>query len=78
MDKIYNLEDSNMKFPPTLPEKWDLKATTIRENYELDDMSLDKIYGMLKTHELEMEHRNKRRGGKSKSIALKFEEKSLK
>ena len=36
------------------------------------------IYGMLKTHALEMEQRNKRHGGKSKSIAMKAEEKAPK
>ncbi|KAL8098247.1 hypothetical protein AgCh_031124 [Apium graveolens] len=55
VDKEYNPEDSNMKFLLALPEKWDLKATTISDSYELADMSLDEIYGMLKTHELEME-----------------------
>lgn len=78
VDKEYNLEDSNLKFLLALPEKWDLKATTIRDNHDLEDMSLDEIYGMLKTHELEMEQRSKRHGSKTKSIALKAEEKASK
>lgn len=78
VDKEYNLEDSNLKFLLALPEKWDLKATTIRANHDLEDMSLDEIYGMLKTHELEMEQRSKRHGGKSKLIALKADEKASK
>ena len=77
VDKEYDPEDSNLKFLLALPEKWDLKATTIRDNYELADMSLDEIYGMLKTHELEMEQRKKRHGGKSKTVALKAEEKPI-
>ncbi|KAL8135806.1 hypothetical protein AgCh_010426 [Apium graveolens] len=77
VDKEYDPEDSNLKFLLALPEKWDLKATTIRDNYELADMSLDEIYGMLKTHELEMEQRKKRHGGKSKTFALKTEEKPI-
>ncbi|KAL8088507.1 hypothetical protein AgCh_038331 [Apium graveolens] len=77
VDKEYDEEDSNLKFLLALPEKWDLKSTTIRDNYELADMSLDEIYGMLKTHELEMEQRKKRHGGKSKKVALKAEEKSI-
>ena len=64
VDKEYDLEDTNLKFLLALPEKWDLKTTTIRDNYELGDMELDEIYGMLKTHELEMEQRNKRYGNK--------------
>ncbi|XP_017217450.1 uncharacterized protein LOC108195023 [Daucus carota subsp. sativus] len=65
VDKEYDLEDSNMKFLLALPEKWNLKVTTIIGNYELEDMSLDEIHAMLKTHEPEMEQRSKRHGGKS-------------
>ncbi|KAL8133899.1 hypothetical protein AgCh_009096 [Apium graveolens] len=67
VDKEYDLEDSNLKFLLALPECWDLKATTIRDNYNLDEITLDEIYGMLKTHELEMEQRSKRKGGKEES-----------
>ncbi|KAL8134682.1 hypothetical protein AgCh_009637 [Apium graveolens] len=74
VDKEYDLEDPNLKFLLALPECWDLKATTIRDNYNLDETTLDEIYGMLKTHELEMEQRSKRKGGKSRTVALKAEE----
>ncbi|KAL8126686.1 hypothetical protein AgCh_013813 [Apium graveolens] len=74
VDKEYYLEDSNLKFLLALPGCWDLKATTIRDNYNLDETTLDEIYGMLKTHELEMEQRSKRKGGKSRTVALKAEE----
>ncbi|KAL8091834.1 hypothetical protein AgCh_034188 [Apium graveolens] len=36
VDKEYDLEDTNLKFLLALPESWDLKATTIRDNYALD------------------------------------------
>ncbi|XP_063948084.1 uncharacterized protein LOC135152180 [Daucus carota subsp. sativus] len=36
-------------------------------------MSLDDIFGRLKTYELEMEQRNKRHGGKLKPVALKVQ-----
>ncbi|KAL8123054.1 hypothetical protein AgCh_011145 [Apium graveolens] len=78
VDKEYDLEDSNLEFLLALPECWDLKATTIRDNYNLDETTLDEIYGMLKTHELEMEQRSKRKGGKSRTVALKVEEESPK
>ncbi|KAL8092951.1 hypothetical protein AgCh_034998 [Apium graveolens] len=61
VDKEYYLKDSNLKFLLALPECWDLKATIIRDNYNLDETTLDEIYGMLKTHELEMEQRSKRK-----------------
>ncbi|XP_063948067.1 uncharacterized protein LOC135152165 [Daucus carota subsp. sativus] len=55
-------EDSNLKFLLALPEKWDLKVTTIRDNHNLEDMTLDDIFGRLKTYELEMEQKSKRHG----------------
>ncbi|KAL8097342.1 hypothetical protein AgCh_030472 [Apium graveolens] len=78
VDKEYDLEDSNLKFLLTLPESWDLKSTTIRDNYALDETTLDEIYGMLKTYELEMDRRSKRHGRKSRTVALKAEEESSK
>ncbi|KAL8135039.1 hypothetical protein AgCh_009891 [Apium graveolens] len=78
VDKEYDLEDSNLKFLLALPESWDLKSTTIRDNYALDETTLDEIYGMLKTYELEMDQRSKRYGKKSRTIALKAEEESPK
>ncbi|KAK1401340.1 hypothetical protein POM88_000945 [Heracleum sosnowskyi] len=78
VDKEYELEESNLKFLLSLPEKWDLKTTTIRDNYELADTDLDEIYGLLKTHELEIEQRNRRLSKKTKYVALKVEEKPIK
>ncbi|KAL8091792.1 hypothetical protein AgCh_034159 [Apium graveolens] len=78
VDKEYVLEDSNLKFLLALPENWDLKCTIIRDNYDLAETTLDEIYGMLKTHELEMDQRSKRHGRKSKTVALKAEEESPK
>ncbi|KAL8090857.1 hypothetical protein AgCh_040067 [Apium graveolens] len=75
VNKEYDLEDSNLKFLLALPEKWDFKVTSIRDNYQLDKTPLDEIYGVLKTHELEMEQRSKRKGSKSRHVALKVEEK---
>ncbi|KAL8146548.1 hypothetical protein AgCh_004323 [Apium graveolens] len=51
VDKEYDLEDSNLKFLLALPECWDLKATTIRDNYNLDETTLDEIYVALKAEE---------------------------
>jgi hypothetical protein len=74
VDKEYELEESNLKFLLSLPERWDLKTTTIRDNYELADTELDEIYGLLKTHELEIDQRNRRSSKKTRSVALKVEE----
>ncbi|KAL8088615.1 hypothetical protein AgCh_038406 [Apium graveolens] len=74
VDKEYDIEDLNLKFLLALPERWDLKATIIRDNYALEETTLDEIYGMLKTHELEMEQRSKRNGRKSRTVAFVAEE----
>ncbi|KAL8146777.1 hypothetical protein AgCh_004495 [Apium graveolens] len=78
VDKEYDIEDSNLKFLLALLESWDLKATIIRDNYALDETTLDEIYGMLKTYELEMDQRSKRDGRKSRIVALNAEEESTK
>ncbi|KAL8124307.1 hypothetical protein AgCh_012093 [Apium graveolens] len=78
VDKEYDIEDSNLKFLLALPERWDLKAIIIRDNYNLDETILDEIYGMLKTHELKMEQRSKRNGRKSRTVAFVAEEESPK
>ncbi|KAL8155275.1 hypothetical protein AgCh_000593 [Apium graveolens] len=61
VNKEYDLEDSNLKFLLAHPEKWDFKVISIRDNYQLDITPLDEIYGVLKTHELEVEQRSKRK-----------------
>ncbi|XP_074371622.1 uncharacterized protein LOC141712548 [Apium graveolens] len=78
VDKEYDIEDSNLKFLLALLESWDLKVTIIRDNYALDETTLDEIYGMLKTYELEMDQIRKRHGRKSRTIALNAEEESPK
>jgi hypothetical protein len=40
VNKEYDLEDSNLKFLLALPEKWDLKVTTIRDNLDLGECLL--------------------------------------
>ena len=64
-----------MKFLLASPEKWDFKVTSIRDNYQLDNTPLDENYGFMKIHKLEMEQRSKRKGSKSRQVALKIEEK---
>ncbi|KAL8100530.1 hypothetical protein AgCh_032692 [Apium graveolens] len=49
-----------------------------RDNYDLTKTTIDEIYGMLKTYELEMDQRSKRHGRKSRTVALRVEEKSSK
>ena len=68
--KEYDKEDSNTKFLRSLSEEWDTQTSIIRHGYELGDLSLDEIYGMLKTHDLEVQQRKNRKGSKAKGVAL--------
>ena len=53
--KVYDYEDSNTKFLRALTEDWDTQTSIIRHQYELNEISLDEIYGMLKTHDMELQ-----------------------
>ena len=53
--KEYDAENSNTKFLRSLPEEWDTHTSIIRHQYDLGSMSLDEVYGILKTHDLEVQ-----------------------
>ncbi|XP_074328043.1 uncharacterized protein LOC141665955 [Apium graveolens] len=53
--KEYEREDSNPKFLRALPEDWDTQDSIIRHQYDLDFLTLDEVYGMLKIHDLEIQ-----------------------
>lgn len=78
VDKEYDNEDSNTKFLRALPEEWDLQTSLIRDRADLEDMSLDEVYGRLKTHDLELQQRKNRKNVKTKSVALNVETKAVK
>ncbi|XP_074355961.1 uncharacterized protein LOC141695627 [Apium graveolens] len=69
----YDMEDSNTKFLRDLPKEWDTQTSIIRHKYNLDLLSLDKVYGMLKTHDLEIQQRKSRKGQKMKVVSLNVE-----
>ncbi|KAK1388182.1 hypothetical protein POM88_016360 [Heracleum sosnowskyi] len=74
--KEYVSEDSNTKFLRALPEEWDTQTSIIRHQYDLNTVSLDKVYGMLRTHDLEVQQRKNKKRSKAKTIALNVEAKS--
>ena len=74
--KVYDNEDSNTKFLRALTEDWDTQTSIIRHQYELNEISLDEIYGMLKTHDMELQQRKNRKGNRSKGVALKVDSRS--
>ena len=74
--KVYDNEDSNTKFLRALTEDWGTQTSIIRHQYELNEISLDEIYGMLKTHDMELQQRKNRKGNRSKGVALKVDSRS--
>ena len=75
--KIYPNKDLTIKFMRALPSKWDAKTTAIRESKNLNEMTVQQLYGNLLTYELELTQRaetlseGKR---KEKGVALKATE----
>ncbi|KAL8126025.1 hypothetical protein AgCh_013353 [Apium graveolens] len=45
--------------------------------YDLEVITLDEVYGMLKTHDFEVRQRRQRKSNKGKSVALKVNDKAL-
>ena len=74
--KVYDFEDSNTKFLRALSEDWDTQTSIIRHQYDLNEISLDEIYGMLKTHDMELQQRKSRKSNKNKGVALKVDSRS--
>ena len=73
----YSNEDSNTKFMRALTEEWDLKTTIIRDDISMDGVSLDKIYGRLRTHDLEIQQRKNMKSTKTKFVALNSKSKNV-
>ncbi|XP_074374572.1 uncharacterized protein LOC141714981 [Apium graveolens] len=55
--KRYEQKEINMKFMLTLPTHLISKGDSVRERLDFKTMSLDKLYGKMKTHEMELEQK---------------------
>ena len=55
--KVYTSKEVNRKFMLTLPSHLEHKISSIRERDDINDMSIERLYGKLKTHEMEQEQR---------------------
>ncbi|KAK1379442.1 hypothetical protein POM88_026186 [Heracleum sosnowskyi] len=55
--KTYPLRETNRKFMMMLPHHVEHKSSSIRERIDFTKMSLEMIYGKLKTYEMEQEQR---------------------
>ena len=74
--QMYLNEFSNIKFLRSLPEEWDVQTSIIRYGNNLETVSPDELYRMLKTHDLKLQQRNNRKSTKVKQVALKFDSRS--
>ena len=55
--KVYISRKVNRKFMLTLPSHLEHKISSIRERDDINEMSIERLYGKLKTHEMEQEQR---------------------
>ena len=53
--RIYMVKDSNLKFLRALPRDWKPMTVALRQAQNFNEYSLDKLYGILKTYELEIQ-----------------------
>ncbi|XP_063948045.1 uncharacterized protein LOC135152143 [Daucus carota subsp. sativus] len=60
--KYYDKKEVNTKFLLTLPEHLEHRITAIRESRDLNEISVEKPYGVLKTYELEQVQTKQRYG----------------
>ena len=51
--KQYSNKEINVKFLLTLPEHLEHRVTAVRENRDMTKITLERLYGVLKTYELE-------------------------
>ena len=65
------LKIPTLKFLRSLPEEWDTQTSIIRHQYDLSTVSLDDVYGILKTHELEVQQRKAGKENRLRSLALR-------
>ena len=55
--KIYSSREVNRMFMLTLPSHMEHKISSIRERDDINEMSIERLYGKLKTHKMEQEQR---------------------
>ena len=70
--RIYPTKDTNLKFLRALPKEWKPMTVALRQSSEFKEHSLEKLYGVLKTYELEIQQDEELEKGqrKDKSVAL--------
>jgi len=69
-DKIDN-DQKIRKVIRALPKSWEVKATTLKELNDREEMDFSGFIGDLKTHKMEMKVRKEREGPKKKAVVFK-------
>ncbi|KAL8103720.1 hypothetical protein AgCh_028067 [Apium graveolens] len=67
-ERVYQTKDSNLKFLRSLPKEWKSMTVSLRNSQDYKEFTLERLYGILKTYELEIEQdegieRGKKKGG---------------
>ena len=70
--RMYQTKDTNLKFLRSLPKEWKPMTVALRHSHDYHEYNLEKLYGVLKTYELELEQDEEMEKGqrKDKSVAL--------
>ena len=70
--RTYSTKDTKLKFLRSLPKEWKPMIVSLRHSHEFKDYTLDKLYGVLRIYELEIQQDEEIEKGqrKDKSIAL--------
>ena len=70
--RIYMVKDSNLKFLRALPRDWKPMTVALRQAQNFNEYSLDKLYGILKTYELEIQQDEEleKNSKREKTVAL--------
>ncbi|KAL8134079.1 hypothetical protein AgCh_009229 [Apium graveolens] len=70
--RVNQTKDSNLKFLRSLPKEWKPMIVSLRNSQDYKEFTLERLYGILKTCELEIEQDEKMEKGRKKegSIAL--------
>ena len=53
--RVYQTKDTNLKFLRSLPKEWKPMTVALRHSHDYHEYNLEKLYGVLKTYELELE-----------------------
>ncbi|XP_063942761.1 uncharacterized protein LOC135150404 [Daucus carota subsp. sativus] len=70
--RVYMVKESNLKFLRALPRDWKPMTVVIRQAQNFNEYPLDKLYGILKTYELEIQQDEEleKNSKKEKTVAL--------